>query len=75
MVSSAPSELRLRLAHELGRQLGEPVELVSIREENACMLRGVAVCSGRVLSFVLHAEEQRLRTRPLFDLLRHSRLA
>jgi len=29
----------------------------------------VAVCSGRILTFVLDAEQERLRTLPMFELL------
>ena len=37
------------------------------------LVAALAVCSGRVLSYVLDAQSQRLRTRPLFDLLLRSR--
>ncbi|MFM2080983.1 MAG: hypothetical protein RLZZ124_830 [Cyanobacteriota bacterium] len=85
MATVAPSELQpesqpelhprlhRQLHRELERQLGQQAELVSVSRDGDRVLRGVAVCAGRVLSFVLNAEEQRLRTRPLFELLRHSR--
>jgi len=67
----APSAaLREQLHRELRRALGEPAELVSIRADGARRVRGLAICAGRVLSFVLDAEEQRLRTQPLLELLR-----
>ena len=65
-------ELRERLQHQLWRELGAPAELVAIRPDGDRRLRGLVLCSGRVLSFMLDAEEQRLRTHPLFELLRLS---
>jgi hypothetical protein len=35
----------------------------------------VAVCAGRIMSFVLDAEAERLRTKPLFELMRSSRIS
>ena len=67
-----PVELRRRLQSQLRRELGSQAELVSLTADGQRRLRGVAICSGRVLSFVLDAEEQRLRTMPLFELLRLS---
>ena len=55
------------------RELGSPSQLISLEQRDERHLRGLAVCSGRVLSFVLDAESERLRTRPLFDLLLRSR--
>jgi hypothetical protein len=70
MASSATTpELRQRLDHALRLQLGDDAAVVSLREDGEQRLRGVAVCAGRILSFVLEAEDARLRTRPLFDLL------
>ena len=63
-------ELRQRLQHQLQCQLGAQAELVSVRPDGDRRLRGLAISSGRLLSFVLDAEAQRLRTRPLFHLLR-----
>jgi hypothetical protein len=71
---SASPELRRRLAGLLCRELGDDAELVSLHADGDHRLRGVAICAGRVLSFVLAAEDQRLRTRPLFDLLQHRRI-
>jgi hypothetical protein len=74
MASSATTpELRQRLDHALRLQLGDDAAVVSLREDGEQRLRGLAVCAGRILSFVLEAEDARLRTRPLFDLLQHSR--
>jgi hypothetical protein len=66
-------EMRERLRRELLRELGSPSQLISLEQRDERHLRGLAVCSGRVLSFVLDAQSQRLRTRPLFDLLLRSR--
>jgi|GEM_PF-3589343 hypothetical protein len=66
-------EMRERLRRELLRELGSPSQLISLEQRDKRHLRGLAVCSGRVLSFVLDAQSQRLRTRPLFDLLLRSR--
>ncbi|MEY4297413.1 MAG: hypothetical protein RLZZ423_592 [Cyanobacteriota bacterium] len=65
-----PAALRERLQRELRRTLGEPAELVSVRADGDRRVRGLVLCAGRVLSFVLDAEEQRLRTQPLLELLR-----
>ena len=70
--SAMAPELRTRLQRQLQRELGLQAELVSFRADGHRRLRGLAICSGRVLSFVLDAEEQRLRTRPLFELLQLS---
>ena len=70
MASPLNQDLRERLLH----QCGGPVQLVSVhRDAHNQNLKGVAVCAGRILSFVLEAEHQRLRTRPLFELIRRSR--
>lgn len=73
MPSPRTGALRQRLDRELLQHLGEAPQLVSVTQQNERVVRGVAICSGRVLSFVLRAEEDRLRTRSLFDLLRHVR--
>jgi hypothetical protein len=70
--SAQPSVLRQRLDHVLRRELGAGAQVVSLQEDGERRLRGLAVSAGRILSFVLDAQEQRLRTRPLFDLLEHS---
>lgn len=67
------SALRDRLDLALRCQLGDGAQVVSLREDGDRRLRGLAVRAGRILSFVLEAEDARLRTRPLFDLLQHSR--
>ena len=64
---------REQVLAQLRRELGDSAELVSWRSDGAQRVRGLAVSAGRVMSFVLHAQEQRLRTRPLLALLRHSR--
>ena len=63
---------RQRLTGVLSRELGQAAAVVSLEQDDQRNLRGVAVCAGRVLSFVLEAEAQRLRTRQLFHLLQAS---
>jgi hypothetical protein len=60
-----------QLLDRLRDALGPDAQLVSVRRSDARAVRGVAVCSGRILSFVLEAEHNRLRTQPLFELLQH----
>jgi hypothetical protein len=62
-----------QLLDRLRHALGPEAQLVSVRQTDAHRLRGLAVCSGRILSFVLEAEQNRLRTQPLFELLQHRR--
>jgi hypothetical protein len=38
------------------RELGSPSQLISLEQRDERHLRGLAVCSGRVLSFVLDAQ-------------------
>ncbi len=71
--TAQPSELREQLDQALRSQLGAGAQVVSLQEDGDRRLRGLAVSAGRILSFVLDAQEQRLRTRPLFDLLEHRR--
>jgi hypothetical protein len=74
MVAPAqPDRCHALLGQRLADQLGAPVQVVSVQEEGDQLLRGVAVCGGRIMSFVLEAEQQRLRTRPLFQLIARSR--
>ena len=74
MAAPAPPDRRHALiGQRLADELGGPVQLVSVQDEGDQLLRGVAVCSGRIMSFVLEAEQQRLRTRPLFQLICRSR--
>ncbi len=73
MAVRAQPEMRELLRRELLRELGSPSQVISLEQRGDRHVRGVAVCSGRVLSFVLDAQSQRLRTRPLFDLLLRSR--
>ena len=72
MPGVAQPEIREHLRQQLSDQLGAHAQLISL-EEGCRQLRGLAVCSGRVLSYVLDAESERLRTRPLFHLLLRSR--
>ncbi|MEY3769020.1 MAG: hypothetical protein RLZZ11_2090, partial [Cyanobacteriota bacterium] len=48
-------------------------QLISLEQQGEERVRGLAVCSGRILSYVLDAQSRRLSTRPLFNLLLHSR--
>ncbi|MFM7314475.1 MAG: hypothetical protein ACKO0M_15155 [Cyanobium sp.] len=74
--AAGPSPARLeQVRAQLREALGEGAELVSLRADGEQRLRGLAVSSGRLLSFVIHAQEQRLRTRPLLALLCRSRQA
>ena len=74
MAAPAPPDRRHALiGQRLADELGAPVQLVSVQEDGDQLLRGLAVCAGRIMSFVLEAEQQRLRTRPLFQLICRSR--
>jgi hypothetical protein len=73
MAVQAQPEMREVLRRELLRELGSPSQVIILEQRGDRHMRGVVVCSGRVLSFVLDAQSQRLRTRPLFDLLLRSR--
>ncbi len=70
---ASPDRRHALIGQRLAHELGAPVQLVSLQEEGDQSLRGVAVCAGRIMSFVLEAEQQRLRTRPLFQLICRSR--
>ncbi|MEY4431485.1 MAG: hypothetical protein RLZZ533_1421 [Cyanobacteriota bacterium] len=74
MSAAQESARHPQLLDRLRDALGPEAQLVSVRQADAQRLRGVAVCSGRILSFVLEAEQNRLRTQPLFELLEHRRL-
>ena len=67
------AERNPQLLDQLRSELGPETELVSVRQSGERCVRGLAVCSGRILSFVLEAEHNRLRTQPLFELLQRSR--
>jgi hypothetical protein len=74
MAAPFPTDRRHALiGQRLADQLGAPVQLVTVQEEGDRLLRGVAVCAGSIMSFVLEAEQQRVRTRPLFQLICRSR--
>lgn len=64
---------REQVLARLRQSLGEGAQLVSLRADGDQRLRGLALSSGRLLSFVIHAQEQRLRTTPLLALLCRSR--
>jgi hypothetical protein len=67
--------LREQLRERLRRQLGEDADVVSVEQSPDRSFRGVAVCSGTILRYVLDAEQERLRTSPLFELLQQRRVA
>ncbi|MCP9792305.1 hypothetical protein KBZ20_08700 [Vulcanococcus limneticus Candia 3F8] len=67
---SVPS--RQVLTRELSEALGVPAAVVSVRPESRGRVRGLAVSSGRILSFVREAQGQGLRTRELFVLVRRT---
>ena len=67
--------LREQLRERLRRQLGEDADVVSVEQSPDRGARGVAVCSGTILRYVLDAEQERLRTSPLFELLQQRRVA
>jgi hypothetical protein len=69
MAGQQAPELREQLRQRLSDELGGAAQLVSVERSADQSVKGVAVCSGRILSFVLDAEEERLRTLPMFDLL------
>lgn len=73
MPGAAKPEIRERLRQQLSDQLGAQTQLISVEQGHPRQLRGLAVCAGRVLSYVMDAESERLRTRPLFQLLLRSR--
>jgi hypothetical protein len=73
MAARVHPEMRELLRRELLRELGSPSQLISCEQRGQGDVRGLAVCAGRVLSYVMDAESQRLRTRPLVDLLLRSR--
>ena len=71
--SAQPDRGHALIGQHLADELGAPVQLVSFQEDGDQLFRGVAVCAGSIMSFVLEAEQQRLRTRPLFQLICRSR--
>ena len=73
MAAWAKPEKRELFRQEVLRQLGSSSQVISLEQRGRHQVRGLAVCSGRILSFVLDAESNRLRTRPLFQLLERSR--
>ena len=56
MAARAKPEMRELLRRELLRELGSPSQLISLEQRGDRHLSGLAVCSGRVMSFVLDAE-------------------
>jgi Tfp pilus assembly protein PilN len=73
MSAAQESARHPQLLDRLRAALGPEAQLVSVRQADPQRLRGLAVCSGRILSFVLEAEQNRLRTQPLFELLQQRR--
>ena len=73
MAARSTPETCEHLRQEVLRQLGSPAQLISLEQRGAHHVGGFAVCAGRILSFVLDAESNRLRTQPLLQLLRRSR--
>ena len=69
MAGQHAPELREQLRQRLSDELGDTAQLVSLERSGDQSVKGVAVCSGRILSFVLDAEQERLRTLPMFELL------
>ena len=69
MAGQQAPELREQLRQRLSDELGGAAQLVSVERSADQSVKCVAVCSGRILSFVLDAEQERLRTLPMFDLL------
>ncbi|UPM50630.1 hypothetical protein MY494_02210 [Synechococcus sp. A10-1-5-1] len=69
MAGQQAPELREQLRQRLSDELGGVAQLVSVERSSDKSVKGVAVCSGRILSFVLDAEQERLRTLPMFELL------
>jgi hypothetical protein len=73
MAAQGQPEKRELLRQEVLRQLGSFSQVISLEQRGQHQVRGLAVSSGRILSFVLDAQSNRLRTRPLFQLLLRSR--
>ena len=73
MAAQGQPEKRELLRQEVLRQLGSFSQVISLEQRGQYQVRGLAVSSGRILSFVLDAQSNRLRTRPLFQLLLRSR--
>ena len=73
MAAQGQPEKRELLRQEVLRQLGSFSQVISLEQRSQHQVRGLAVSSGRILSFVLDAHSNRLRTRPLFQLLLRSR--
>ncbi|WP_411876302.1 hypothetical protein [Vulcanococcus limneticus] len=67
---SVPS--RQALNRELSDALGVPAAVVSVRPDSSGRVRGLAVSSGRSLSFVREAQGQGLLTCELFVLVRRT---
>jgi len=73
MAAQAHRERHELVRRELLRQMGSHTQVISLEPQGDRQLRGLAVCSGRILSYVLDAQSSRLSTKPLFNLLLHSR--
>ncbi|MCP9916006.1 hypothetical protein [Cyanobium sp. ATX 6F1] len=66
---------RRAIAERLSNVLGVPVEVVSRRDPVRHRVSGLAVCSGKVLSYVIDAQARTVATRNLLQLTRRSREA
>ncbi len=66
---------RPAIAERLSHALGVPVEVVSRQDPVHHRVTGLAVCSGKVLSYVIDAQTRTVATRNLLQLTRLSREA
>lgn len=74
--AEAPVALdRRAIAERLSTALGAPVEVVSHQAPVQNRVSGLAVCPGKVLSYVIDGQARSLRTRNLLELTRRSREA
>lgn len=64
---------RPAIAERLSKALGVPVEVVSHQDPVLHRVTGLAVCSGKVLSYVIDAQARTVATRNLLRLTRLSR--
>jgi hypothetical protein len=61
-------ELRASVGRELSRQLGEHVDVITAASPLRRQVRGLAVCAGRVISYVFDGRTNSLRVRNLYEL-------
>lgn len=74
-VDLAGSLDRPAIAERLSNALGVPVEVVSRQAPVHHRVSGLAVCSGKVLSYIIDAQTRTVATRNLLQLTRRSREA